>query len=179
MGPIGQFWERIWSPTSRRPNSASVTSEKCSCGYLQRAAADPDTPIIFDDTTREYQFTYQEPECEGPSTLILYHCPFCGGAAPKSKRAQLFLTVPRIEVDRLTQILNPIRTMNDAIQLLGAPSFDGFSTSRTPERDTGPPTVQQHRTIQYKEMSDIADVLITESPDGRVFWHLQGKPRKI
>src|SRR5262245_23525564 len=87
----------------RKPTRASVTSKQCRCGYLQFAAEESGNPIVFDEVAGEYQFTYQEPGAEGPSLLVLYHCPFCGGAAPQSKRANLFHVIPKGEVRRLTE----------------------------------------------------------------------------
>lgn len=60
-------------------------SETCACNYLQYAADDPQNPIRFDEVGRMYQFTYQEPDCVGLSVLLIYHCPFCGGAALRSR----------------------------------------------------------------------------------------------
>ena len=48
-------------------------------------------PIVFEETGRMYHFTYPDPECDdddsecGLARLLIYHCPLCGGAAPKSK----------------------------------------------------------------------------------------------
>ena len=69
-----------------KPTVKSVTDQSCTCGYLQRAADDPDSPIVYDPQLNEYDFEYPSP-C-GPreygkasAYLMIYHCPFCGGAA--------------------------------------------------------------------------------------------------
>jgi hypothetical protein len=159
---------------SRRTH-ASVTEEACICNYLDNAADDPENPIVFDQRTGEYQFTYQEPECEGRSSLVIYHCPFCGGAAPESKRDLLFAVISRVEEDRLAEILVPIHSIKEAIDAFGKPDFDGFVSCAKRERDGTPPTRERHRQIRYVNLSEVADVWIDERQDGKAHWHLQGK----
>ena len=36
-----------------QPNSQSVTTTPCTCGYLERGANDPNSPFIFDETVNE------------------------------------------------------------------------------------------------------------------------------
>lgn len=158
-----------------KPTPASVTSAPCTCDYLQRVADDAENPIAFDERTSEYQFRYQEPGSEGLSDLVIYHCPFCGGAAPASKRALLFTSIPRAEAARLAEILQPIETIHDALQQFGPPDVDDCSTTLRPELDGQPPSVEPHRDIRYSNLSDVADIWITERADGSVRWHLQGK----
>jgi hypothetical protein len=160
---------------TNKPTHASVTARPCTCGYPQRAADDAENPVVFDERTSEYQFTYQEPGLEGLSTLILYHCPFCGGAVPGSKRSLLFATIPGAEAARLVTVLEPVKTVRDALEQLGPPDFDGFSTTLRPERDDQPPLVERHRDLRYYSLSDVADIWITERSDGAVHWQLQGK----
>lgn len=160
-----------------KPTYASVTEELCTCGYLQNAADDPDNPIVFDAATGEYQFSYIDPnaKCEGRAMLVIYHCPFCGGAVPASKRALLFAVVPRMEEERLAGMMAPITTMKEALATLGTPDFEGHSTTRGPEREGEPFEVIRHRKIMYRDLSDVAELWITERADGTVWWRLQGK----
>lgn len=148
---------------------ASVTEVTCTCDYLENAANDPKCPIIFDEATSEYQFT------DNRVTLVIYHCPFCGGAAPESKRALLFAQIPENEERRLAGLLNGIETMDGALSKLGQPDFEGVSTTRKPEGKNDAPRIQHHREIRYHQLSDVAEVWITERTDGKVFWQLQGK----
>src|ERR1700681_961480 len=103
---------------THRRTYASVTKTVCTCMYLGQAADDPRSPIVFDADTGEYQFTYQEPECTGPSSLVIYHCPFCGGAAPESKRHLRFAVIPAAEEQRLIALLAPVRSGHDALKIL-------------------------------------------------------------
>jgi hypothetical protein len=158
-----------------KPTFASVTEQLCVCEYLQRAADDPDNPIVFDEQAGEYQFTYQG-EGEGLSMLVIYHCPFCGGAAPESKRELLFEDIPREEAERIALILHSIHSLDDAIKSFGAPDFDGFTTIHEHEKDNAPPSLKCSRQIRYERLSTVADVWIVEHPNGKAWWQLQGKP---
>lgn len=160
-----------------KPTWASVTSKPCRCSYLNDAAADEANPIVFDERTGEFQFTYFEEGGEFPSMLIIFHCPFCGGTAPKSKRPELFKSIPRDEEERLASILQPIATIDDALTQLGIPDTDSHSKSRQYEREGKVPTVQYFRMIQYNGLSDVAIVSFTERSDGKAYWQLQGKPK--
>ena len=166
---------------AERPTSASVTDALCKCGYLRRAADRPRSPIVFDKLTGEYHFRYREGEADGYATLIIYHCPFCGGAAPKSKRALLFHVIPPDEERRLTDLLNGIESIRAAVRKLGKPDYDNPRGTgvKTPERPGRAPTTQWFRTLRYEKLSKIADVWITERADGRASWRLQGKQKKF
>jgi len=56
MGLIAQLLERFRSSMRHRPNRASVTRKTYSCGYSERAAANLDNPIIFDDMFEFFAF---------------------------------------------------------------------------------------------------------------------------
>lgn len=169
----------------------SITERRCECRYLEDAANDPDSPILFDETTGEYQFQYDERRRsrlqhllravwgdDGPcAALIIYHCPFCGGAAPESKRHLLFETISCAEESRLAKLLKDIKSIDDAIRQFGEPDFDGHSGTKAPESESNPPKIEHYRDIRYHGLSDVADVWIAERPDGSAFWQLQGKPR--
>lgn len=148
---------------------ASVTEEPCTCGYLQNAADDPDNPIVFDARTAEYQFSY------GAAMLVIYHCPFCGGAAPESKRDLLVAQIPAAERQRLLDLLSGVQTIDGAIEKFGKPDFAGVSTSKYAEREGEAPRIEPHRHIRYGNLSDVAEVWITERPDGKIYARLQGK----
>ena len=152
-----------------KPTYASVTELPCTCGYLQNAADDPSNPIVFDSQTAEYQFSYDG------AMLVIYHCPFCGGAAPEAKRALLFQLIPDAEQERLSQLLHGIATIDAAIKKLGKPDFEGVSRSKFPEQEDKGPRIESHRDIRYHDLWDVAEIWITERPDGTIYWYLQGK----
>jgi len=164
-----------------RPTFASVTDAPCKCGYLRRVADDARQPIVFDKLTGEYHFLYREGDAAGYSTLTLYHCPFCGGAAPKSKRASLFHVIPPEEERRLGELLDGIASIRTALRKLGKPDYDDPRGTgvQMPERAGHAPTTQWFRTLRYEKLSKVADVWVTERADGRASWRLQGKQKKL
>lgn len=174
-----------------KPTHSSVTEKLCECRYLEDAANDPDLPIQFEETAGEFQFQYEEqrPSCfqylsraiwghsVPAAMLVIYHCPFCGGAAPKSKRHLLFATISRDEESRLSKLLKSIKTIDDAIRELGQPDSDGHLGTKTPESESQPSKIVHHRRIRYRGLSEVADVSITERLDGSAYWQLHGKPK--
>ncbi len=160
---------------AEKPTFASVTSTPCTCGALQRHADDPHIPIRFDDLTHEFHLAHGPPGAAG--ALVLYHCPFCGGAAPTSKRPLLFAQIPLDEQQRLSKILNPLRTLQQAIDSLGPPDRDQPSGRITmnPESNGSPPTAQHHRVLTYEHLSPVATIAFIEDPAGHATWMLTGK----
>jgi hypothetical protein len=165
-----------------KPTFASVTEERCQCVFLERSADDPTSPIVYDPEVNEYHFEYPSP-CGGDACglakayLMIYHCPFCGGAAPESKRDLLFAVIPPKEERRLYKRLDGIKTLDEAIRVLGPPDDDdphGLTVQR-PEKEGIAPTVERVRTLRYSGLSETAEVHIADSRTGRVQIWLQGK----
>lgn len=165
-----------------KPRDGSVTEERCTCGYLERAADDPRSPIVYDARLNEYNFEYNDPYEGGAdgavnSLLRIYHCPFCGGAAPPSKRGLLFAVIQPEEKSRLEESLRGITTMNEALRVLGPPNEDnpqGVVETRG-EGEGSPPTSESFRMLRYTGLSDTVDVVFVETRTGHVHLCLQGK----
>jgi hypothetical protein len=157
--------------------SSSVTDVPCTCEYLHRAAHDPGNPIVFDARAAEYRFTYRRPGDTELSELMIYHCPWCGGTAPESKRHLLFAVIPTDEERRLAGLLAPVRTVRGAYKRLGRPDRDdaAYAFIGTYEQDGCPPTTSPQRVLVYERLSDVADVVLHAEPGGRVQWRLAGK----
>lgn len=60
--------------------NTSDTTKFCTCGWLERAAAEPSSPIGFDEKANEYHLVH------GRFYTILRFCPFCGCKTPESRR---------------------------------------------------------------------------------------------
>lgn len=165
-----------------KPTFVSVTEQLCGCQYLADAAADPQSPIVFDPKLNEYNFEYPDPCCDegsaaGKASLRIYHCPFCGGAAPKSKRALLFAVISEEEQRRLNQILTGIKSVEDAYRVLGTPDHDdphGLIVKQ-PEREGTAPTRKTYRSLTYSRLSETAEVILTDYCPNGVHVALQGK----
>jgi hypothetical protein len=177
-----------------RQHQWSVTTKKCKCHYLERSADDRDSPIEFDEKTNEYHFTYftsldgrlGAPPRSAPadsqrpkpnSFLVIRHCPWCGGVAPESKRGSLFRHVPNSEERRLRTLIAGAKSLDEVIERLGPPEFDdpaGVGSSE-PERDGRPMSVQSFRSLTYLNLSEDADVRITDFHNGRLHLSATGK----
>ena len=59
----------------QKPTFASVTDVPCSCGHMERAAHNPDSPIVFDKDLNEFNFEYALPghEQKGHGESIIVH----------------------------------------------------------------------------------------------------------
>lgn len=63
------------------------------CEGMERALADPDIPLVYNDKFREYGIAIQD---GGSSVVIIEFCPFSGTKLPESLRDEWF--------DRLDQL---------------------------------------------------------------------------
>ena len=162
--------------TPAKPTWASVKSRQCTCGFLERVVAEPGIPIVFDERTNEYHVVHNAKDRGGHT--IIYHCPFCGGAAPRSKRGSLFATITSDEARRLHELASGLRTINDAITRLGKPDedHDPGMTVHTKGSASEPPKVVSYRLLRYTHLSKVANVeLIDQGPERGIRVVLQGK----
>ncbi|HUB05644.1 MAG TPA: hypothetical protein VMB50_01515, partial [Myxococcales bacterium] len=116
-----------------KPTFASVTDVPCTCGFLQRSADEPSIPIVYDEHVGEFHV-----QCADGGTLILYHCPFCGGAAPPSKCGSLFANVSAAEQERLLMMTEGFHSVEDVIKALG-PADEDYPRGaqwRQPEKES-------------------------------------------
>ena len=162
-----------------KPTHASVTDVPCTCAYLENATANPDLPIGFDAQVNEFHFRYGPMPGEvGESRLNIYHCPFCGGAAPESKRDSLFAAIPEQERDRICELFHGLTNLDEVITRLGSPDHDmpRGRTKTWPEREGQPPTVEYFRTLIYSRLSESAEVRVSERRHHGFDVELIGKP---
>lgn len=144
---------------ARKPTRSSVTSTPCKCPWLHDAASDPNVPVKFAEEVGEYQV-----ENRDGGYLVIRHCPWCGGAAPPSKRASLFATIPSAELRRLGRLTAKLKTVEDALANLGEPDSrepEGL-TIRTPARARRPPRVETFPTMTFSNLSKVADVTLAD-----------------
>ena len=154
---------------------ASVTEVLCTCRFLDDSAADASSTFKFDADLKEFHLEYAG--VNGKARMVIYHCPFCGGAAPESQRDRLFAVISSAEEKRLFSLLNNVRTIHDAIEALGPPDLDrpnGVGWRRREDEQT-PPETERFRSIIYSQLSDVADIHLTVYPNGNVHASLQGK----
>ena len=148
----------------------------CKCKYLERESNISDSPIRFDPDLNEYNFVYRTTD-GGEAKLSIYHCPFCGGRAPKSKRSTLWATLSWAERFRLIKLTKHLRTLDDVLRAFGQPDTDdaaGLVVS-TPGWFGKPEKTQGYRVLAYTKLSDTADVHVTVYPTDKVGFTFQGK----
>jgi hypothetical protein len=156
---------------------ASVTDTPCTCEYLQRSADAPDHPIEFDVSVHEYLFVIRADNGSVKSKTSIYHCPFCGGAAPASIRGTLFAAIPNSEDARIRAVFAELKTIEDVLDTLGPADWDhpnGYSWSM-PAQDGAPPVRYSGRSLRYTQLSEVADVEVNEHRGGGISITLCGK----
>jgi hypothetical protein len=152
----------------------SKTDAACDCRSLNDAANNPDVPIEFDVTLKEFHIVYTN---DPHSYMLIRHCPFCGGKAPTSKRDSLFAAIPVEELSRLARLTNSLKQVGDVIAAFGMPNRDeevGSMLTR-PEGEGMPPETQVYRVLVYTGLSGVADMRATVLPDERVSITFAGK----
>ncbi len=156
---------------------ASVTDLACRCGYLEDAALDPDSPIVFDKTTGEFSFAYTPKTGQGKGSLTIYHCPFCGGTTPESVRGKQFAVISETEHQRLKELTKGVKTIDDALAILGLPDEDipDGVTKKTRESGDQPPSLQPYRILKYNNLSDVAIVNLMNFHKDQVYFIYTGK----
>lgn len=159
----------------RRPTTQSVTGVPCRCGYLQRQSEDPAIPIVFDHEMHEFHIAHQD---GGHS--VIYHCPWCGGVGPRSKRASFFAAITRSESERLQRLTSGLGSVEDTIARLGKPDGEDVSgtTIVTPATRREPPSVTTYRTLRFSKLSETAEVILIDYGPKGVGFSFQGKSLK-
>jgi hypothetical protein len=98
------------------------------------------------------------------SQSVLYHCPWCGGVAPASKRPNYFAVVTDGELHRLQELTRGLSSLQEAVKRFGPPAEDrehGVTTT-TPGSGSEPPVTTSHRTLKFGNLSDTVDVVIED-----------------
>lgn len=150
---------------------ASVTDIPCTCRALEQLSANSKGPIKFDPVLNEYHFEYLTSQ-GSKGAIVIYHCIFCGGALPESKRDSLFVAVPGLEMERLSKLTAAIKTIEDAHRILGVPDFEDMISAEKQlqtmplKEDEISPT--SHRSLTYNGLSNHADVYVNVFPNGKV-----------
>lgn len=136
-----------------KANYDSVTTVPCGCTYLERAAAEPSSPIQYDGKLREYQFANLT---DGGHSLI-YHCPWCGGVAPRSQRDREFALVTWAEIRRLESLTESVGTPEQAVATFGPPQRELARgvTVQVPASDSEPERTESYRTLAFTGLSAI------------------------
>lgn len=151
------------------------TAGPCECDWFENAAAEPNIPIVFNERLNEYNLVFDS--AGGSASMPLYFCPFCGGAAPKSRRDELFARITTLELNRLQAVTSGLHTVEDVIRELGPPDHDlaaGEGAISAPKGHI-PPMAQHFRMLVYSRLSETIDIRVTDRDEGRVRFTFTGK----
>jgi hypothetical protein len=146
---------------------------------LELQANQPDSPIRFDPKLNEYHFIYRTSTSE-ETMMMIYHCPFCGGRMPNSRRDDLFHRLTRAEQHSLSELTKAMRTVQDVTAAFGEPEIRqpiGMVIT-TPEKDGKPETTQSYPMMIYTTLSETANIHVTVYPTDKVAISFQGKGLK-
>jgi hypothetical protein len=144
----------------RKPTDLSVTDLPCQCGYLEDHARDPRFPLRFDEKSNEYYFDFVLPK-GAPLSLLIYHCPMCGGVASESKMEGAHAIVSEGERKRVYELIGGLKTVDDIVLKFGAPDRDVVFSLPEDFAVTVPgilPVDGPIRALTYEHLSQTADV---------------------
>lgn len=165
--------------SDRKATSGSGAGVPCKCSYLERASDEPDNPIVFDVKMNEYHLTHFDLAGTGRQRYsIIRYCPWCGGAAPSSKRGTFFAHITDAESRRLRDLASGVKTVEDAIARFGQPNQDSPNglTTTSAATDTKPSVVSSYRLLRYTGLSELANVTFTDDgPDRELRMTLESK----
>jgi hypothetical protein len=145
----------------------------CTCRWFERAAAEPGVPIEFNEQLNEYKLV------DGSGgRMSLYFCPFCGCKAPESRSASMFTKITDAELGRLRNLTKEIKTLVDALRVLGRPDDDmegGGSTIFPGSEGVPPSAIHYDRMLRYRRLSETIDVNIRVTASGDAQLLFSGK----
>lgn len=130
------------------------SAPKCDCRTLERLSREPSVPIEFDAKLNEYNIRGAAGEL-----IMIYHCPFCGGRTPDSRRDELFVHVTHAEMERLKILTRGLKTLADVLDVFGSPDRDDpAGCGITRDDGTGLPRTTYYRQLTFNALSDTARV---------------------
>jgi hypothetical protein len=91
------------------------TKEPCDCGVISAMLNNPSSGLTLEDNTFLLGDQWH-----------VYHCPFCGGLLPHSRKPIWYPQLTDNERVRLEQLVEGITTAEEAIQRIGPPDYDAL-----------------------------------------------------
>ncbi len=147
----------------------------CQCTFLRHLASDPESNIRYDPRLNEYHIVGSH------SLTMIYHCPFCGGRAPKSLRSFMFEYLSDTERQRLEHLVSGLDSLEAIQSKLGPPTFDldpgkPHANEATDEREAESDPF--YRILTYEALSDSADLTVQVRRSGEVICIIHAKPHR-
>jgi hypothetical protein len=153
------------------PTMPDFNAPQCECRALERWSKEPTVPIEFDTVMNEYHIVGTN-----GSRSMIYHCPFCGGRTPESRRDDFFMHITEAEMQRLTMMTGHLKTLDEVLAAFGPPDCD-FPTGHgvTKDDEAGRPVTTYYRSLTYENLSPAAKVVVTVHVDDRVQFSFRPK----
>ncbi len=125
----------------------------------------------------EFHFVARRDDGTIKHETLIYHCPWCGGVTPKSKRETFFAAIPFAEDARIRAVFKGLKTIKDVIDELGPANYDNPDANmfNLRERDGLPPLREGGHYLRYDHLSDVVDVHVREHPGRGIWVSLTGK----
>lgn len=139
----------------------------CVCNWLLEAMEDPRFPVEYDSETNQFKLICRLSENEVGYT-VLHYCPLCGGKAPDIRQQQLFAQMSQQELNRLQALTNEIKSIEDALRILGEPEMDVPQTAQSALMEEEEEMEEFMRSLTYENLSETAVVHITDFANGHV-----------
>ena len=144
---------------------------ECDCGVLEGLSKEPEAPVGYYAELHEYYLRSHN----GLGKHPIYHCLFCGGRTPKSRRETLFAHVTDAERRRIWGIVQNLETLPAVLAALGPPDLDQpiGGTSTLPGEGG---RTDFCRTLTYEGLSPTVDLKVSVHPDGTIGFMYWPKP---
>jgi hypothetical protein len=138
---------------------------------LENISKEPGSPVGYDAELNEYYLRSHD----GHGRFSVYHCLFCGGRTPASRREALFAHVTQAERIRLHGMIESFRTLPDVLAALGPPDLDQpIGSSHTQPGEEG--RTDFCRTLTYEGLSATVNLMVSVHPDGTIGFSYWPKP---
>jgi len=138
-------------------------NEFCSCGLLERWAADPKVAVEFDAKFNVYHVLYGN-----DGQLRLYYCPDCGGRLPESKHGEFFEELSEAEVDEFRTKLRELKTIEEVIAVLGAPQSESGPSNHTAIHKELYNVKDWKRALWFQPAGRTVTICVQEFEDGEL-----------
>jgi hypothetical protein len=140
----------------------------CHCDWLKNAANDERFPVEYDRQNNTFKLQCQLGEGQ-LGYAVLHYCPFCGGRAPDIRKEKTFTHISEQEHQRLQQLTQQIKSIEDAFRILGEPQMmdpPSFLETRLSQAEND--MLRAARSLTYQNVSETAIVHITEYEQGNI-----------
>jgi len=136
------------------------TKDECQCRMLERMSQEPGSSVTYLPELNEYRVD---------KSWVMRFCPGCGKPLPPSRRASRFAHVSNRESSRIMKLFRGITTEQEVLARFGPPDaedYPGVMVSSL-EDDELPQRGEVFKTLEYRELSDVANIIFRIGDNGQ------------